>query len=163
MAHVVLSIGANLGDRLAALQSVIDGMPGGFRNVRASHAYETPPWGVLEQPAFLNAVVVADTDLTPMQVLSFARRCEESSDRVRDTRWGPRTLDVDIITYDDLVSHDPELTLPHPRAHERAFVLVPWVEVEPTAVIPGLGAAADFLEVLGSAGISQQDALVVPA
>lgn len=159
MAHVLLSVGANLGDREAALQSVLDAMVGRFTGIHASAVYETAPWGVLDQPSFLNAVIAADTDLTPMQVLQFAWECEEAAARVHDVRWGPRTLDVDIITYDGLVSHDPALTLPHPRAHERAFVLVPLFEVEPDAVLPGLGRAADYLEVLGTRGIERHSAL----
>lgn len=154
MARVLLSIGANLGDRLAALQSVLDAMGEDFRNVRASRVYETAPWGILDQPPFLNAVLAADTELTPHQVLAFAHACEQAAARVRDQRWGPRTLDVDIIDYEHLVLHDPDLTLPHPRAHERAFVLVPLVEVEPEAELPGLGLASDFLQVLGQQGVA---------
>jgi len=159
MAHVRLSVGANLGNREAALQSVVDAMVGRFTGIHASAVYETAPWGILDQPAFLNAVITADTDLSPYEVLEFARGCEEAAARVRERHWGPRTLDVDVITYDDLVMRDPELTLPHPRAHERAFVLVPLVEVEPDAEIPGLGRASDYLEVLGTRGIERHSAL----
>lgn len=155
MAHVRLSVGANLGNREAALQSVVDAMVGRFTGIRASGIYETAPWGILDQPAFLNAVIAADTGLSPLEVLEFARECERAADRVRERHWGPRTLDVDVITYDDLILRDPELTLPHPRAHERAFVLVPLVEVEPNAELPGLGRAADYLEVLGTRGIER--------
>lgn len=159
MAHVLLSVGANLGDREAALQSVVDAMPGRFTDIHASAVYETAPWGVIDQPAFLNAVIAADTALSPHEVLAFAQQCEDAADRVRDRRWGPRTLDVDVITYDDRVSRDPDLTLPHPRAHERAFVLVPLVEVEPDAELPGLGRAADYLEVLGTRGVERHSSL----
>jgi 2-amino-4-hydroxy-6-hydroxymethyldihydropteridine diphosphokinase len=154
MAHVLLSIGANLGDRESALRSVVDAMPGRFTDVRMSSIYATPPWGVTEQPAFLNAVIAAETELTPQQVLAFAQECERAADRQRDLRWGPRTLDVDVITYDDIRSDDPDLTLPHPRAHERAFVLVGVVELEPAAVLPGHGPASALLAGLDRTGIT---------
>ena len=154
MAHVRLGIGANLGDRQAALQSVIDAMSGCFTAIRASSVYDTPPWGVLDQPTFLNAVIAAETELSPAQVLDFAHACEAAAERIRDVRWGPRTLDVDVITYDDIRSDDPVLTLPHPRAHERAFVLLGVVEIEPDAVLPGLGAAQSLLEGLDTSGIT---------
>lgn len=153
MAHVVLSLGANLGDREAALQGVVDAMPGHFRNIRCSRMYDTPPWGVTDQPTFLNAIVVADTDLSPSQVLEFAQGCEEAAHRTHDLRWGPRTLDVDIVAYDDMRQDDPKLTLPHPLAHVRAFVLVPLLDVEPDFFFPDHGYAADLLNRVESEGI----------
>ena len=163
MARVALSIGSNLGDRQAALQSVLDAMGQNFTDIRVSQTYETAPWGVIDQPAFLNAIVLAETQLDAYAVLAFAQACEDSAARVRDVRWGPRTLDVDVILYDDLVQTDPVLTLPHPRAHERAFVLVPLVELDPEVQLPGLGRAADFLDVLGSAGVTAHSTLDAPA
>lgn len=154
MARVVLGLGANLGDREAALQSVVDAMRGAFRAIRCSRVYETPPWGVTDQPAFLNAVVVADTDLTPAQVLQFAQTCEQAAHRTHDLRWGPRTLDVDVIAYDEMRQDDPQLTLPHPLAHVRAFVLVPLLDVEPDFFFPDHGYAHDLLNRLGADGIS---------
>jgi len=135
---VVLSIGSNLGDRLARLQSVVDGLGDAVRAV--SPVYETDPWGGVEQGAFLNATVLADDPaLDAMGWLRRAQELERAADRVRDERWGPRTLDVDLVMCSDggreIASGDDELTLPHPRAHERAFVLVPWLAVDPAAVL----------------------------
>ena len=163
MAHVLLSIGANLGDRESALQSVLDAMPGNFHAIRVSRVYDTPPWGVLDQPSFLNAVIAADTWLSPEQVLAWGQDCEQAAHRERYRHWGPRTLDVDLITYDDVRSDDPNLMLPHPRAHERAFVLVGIAELEPDAVIPGRGSARDLLEALDRSGITEFSKLHVPA
>ncbi|MCG5431455.1 2-amino-4-hydroxy-6-hydroxymethyldihydropteridine diphosphokinase [Mycobacterium sp. MYCO198283] len=134
--RAVLSIGSNLGDRLARLQSVVDDL--GPAVTAVSPVYETPPWGGIEQGPFLNAVLIAeDPALDGYGWLRRGQACERAAERVRDQRWGPRTLDVDVITVSDgdteLVVRDPELTLPHPFAHLRAFVLVPWLAVEPDA------------------------------
>jgi 2-amino-4-hydroxy-6-hydroxymethyldihydropteridine diphosphokinase len=94
------------------------------------------------------------TTLPPGSLLERAHAVEEALERVRDERWGPRTIDVDIVSYQDVVSDDPELTLPHPRVHERAFVLVPWHDIDPAAEVPGRGPVADLLEQLGQAGIT---------
>jgi 2-amino-4-hydroxy-6-hydroxymethyldihydropteridine diphosphokinase len=163
MAHVRLSVGANLGDREAALQSVVDAMPGRFTDIRVSSVYDTPPWGLLDQPTFLNAAIAAETELSPSQVLTFAHECEAAAKRLRDVRWGPRTLDVDVISYDDVQSDDPALTLPHPRAHERAFVLVPLAELEPAASLVGYGSVPTLLAGLDQAGITIVSQLRVPA
>ncbi|WP_149360443.1 2-amino-4-hydroxy-6-hydroxymethyldihydropteridine diphosphokinase [Lolliginicoccus suaedae] len=144
MTFAVLSIGSNIGDRRAHLESVIDAL--GARLVARSRIYETPPWGGVEQEPFHNAILLAeDSDWTPDDWLALAQQCEQAADRVRAIRWGPRTLDVDIIACHDALgemrSSDPRLTLPHPRAHERAFVLVPWAEVEPGAALSGVPVA----------------------
>ena len=135
--RAVLSIGSNLGDRLALLRSVVDGLGDDLRAV--SPVYETAPLGGVEQGPFLNAVVIADAALDGHGWLRRAHRFEEAAERVRAERWGPRTLDVDIVACHEgdreVISKEPELTLPHPRAHERAFVLVPWLAVEPDAVL----------------------------
>lgn len=146
----VLSIGSNLGDRLALLQLALDGL--GDRVVAVSPVYATAPWGVTDQPDFLNAVLLAeDPALTPDGWLSLAQQQESAADRVRERRWGPRTLDVDIITIDGVTRTDPALTLPHPRAAERAFVLVPWLAVDPAAVLPGHGPVAGLVDALPAA------------
>jgi len=163
MAHVLLGIGANLGDRAAALQSVVDAMPGRFQAIRASSVYDTPPWGVTDQPTFLNAVIAAETELTPREVLAFAHECEQAAQRVRTQHWGPRTLDVDVISYDEARSDDPVLTLPHPRAYERAFVLVGIDELDPDAVLPGHGSVRALLDALDCTGITVVSQLRVPA
>jgi 2-amino-4-hydroxy-6-hydroxymethyldihydropteridine diphosphokinase len=137
MSRAVLSIGSNVGDSLAHLQSVVDTL--GSRVQAVSAVYATAPWGGIDQQDFLNAVLVAvDPDLDPRGWLDLAHRLEADAHRIREVRWGPRTLDVDIISCyvgegHTVISTDPELTLPHPRAHERAFVLVPWRDVEPDA------------------------------
>lgn len=141
MSGAVLSIGANLGDRLAALQSAVDAFRAWLQAV--SPVYESQPWGPVPQDDYLNAVLlVADPTATPADWLQRARAAEQAAGRERDVRWGPRTLDVDVIAVDDLTSDDPELTLPHPRAHERAFVLVPWLTVAPDATLSGKPLAA---------------------
>ncbi|MFZ2509699.1 MAG: 2-amino-4-hydroxy-6-hydroxymethyldihydropteridine diphosphokinase [Gordonia sp. (in: high G+C Gram-positive bacteria)] len=133
--RAVLSVGSNLGECRAHLASVTAAL--GDRVVAASSLYVTPPWGGVDQRDFVNQTVIAEADWTPRQWLDFCRECEQAADRVREVRWGPRTLDVDVISVhaDDGVvrSADPELTLPHPRAAERAFVLAPWLEIEPDA------------------------------
>jgi 2-amino-4-hydroxy-6-hydroxymethyldihydropteridine diphosphokinase len=152
---VVLALGSNLGDRLASLQGGVDVLcaaPGLF-DVEVSPVYETAPVGGPAQPDYLNAVLVATTTLSARAVLDRAQEAESALGRVRGQRWGPRTLDVDVIVYGAEVSDDPELTLPHPRAHERAFVLAPWHDVDPGAVIPGRGRVADLLAMAGSAGV----------
>jgi 2-amino-4-hydroxy-6-hydroxymethyldihydropteridine diphosphokinase len=134
MTRVVLSIGSNLGEPLAHLQSAVDGL--GSRVVAVSGVYRTAPWGGVEQQDFLNAIVIAtDPSLNCLEWLHLGQRLEASADRTREVRWGPRTLDVDVITCDEEVRTDATLTLPHPRAHERAFVLVPWLDVEPDATL----------------------------
>ncbi|GAA4906976.1 2-amino-4-hydroxy-6-hydroxymethyldihydropteridine diphosphokinase [Streptomyces coeruleoprunus] len=154
----VLALGANLGNRLENLQGAIDALEDtpGVRVKAVSPVYETQPWGVDpgSQPSYLNAVIVVKTTLPPASLLDRAHAVEEAFDRVRTERWGARTIDVDIITYADVVSDDPVLTLPHPRAHERAFVLRPWLDVDPDAQLPGNGAVTDLLEAVGQDGIA---------
>lgn len=132
----MLSIGSNLGDRLATLQTAADAFRPWLTAV--SPVYETPPWGPVPQDDYLNAVLlVADSDASPLDWLRRAHAAEQAAGRSRNLRWGPRTLDVDIVAVDDVTSDDPELTLPHPRAHERAFVLVPWLAADPAATLGG--------------------------
>jgi 2-amino-4-hydroxy-6-hydroxymethyldihydropteridine diphosphokinase len=146
VSRAVLSIGSNLGDRLAHLRSVVDALD----PVAVSPVYETAPWGGVEQDDFLNAVVIVDDpDTDAYGWLVRAHDLERAAGRVREVRWGPRTLDVDVIDVDGTVSADPELTLPHPRAHERAFVLVPWADVDPGAVLTGHGRVAHLVPAAG--------------
>jgi 2-amino-4-hydroxy-6-hydroxymethyldihydropteridine diphosphokinase len=142
MTRIVLSIGSNLGDRLARLQSVVDGLDGAVRAV--SPVYETPPWGGVEQGPFLNAVLIADNPAVGCHGwLRRAHELEAAANRVREERWGPRTLDVDLVACHDgereVTSRDPELTLPHPLAHLRAFVLIPWLAIDPDATLTVAG------------------------
>jgi 2-amino-4-hydroxy-6-hydroxymethyldihydropteridine diphosphokinase len=114
-----------------------------------------------EQPDYLNAVVIAETSMPAQAVLERCLSLEDAYGRVRDERWGPRTLDLDLIIYGDEVSNSPGLTLPHPRAHERAFVLAPWLDADPQAQIPGCGPVADLLAALGTAGIARVEGAVL--
>ncbi|MDL2075310.1 2-amino-4-hydroxy-6-hydroxymethyldihydropteridine diphosphokinase [Streptomyces sp. GXMU-J15] len=155
--RAVISLGSNLGNRLETLQGAVDALEDtpGLRIKAVSPVYETEPWGVEpgSQPSYFNAVVILKTTLPPSSLLERAHAVEEAFHRVRDERWGPRTLDVDIVAYADVVSDDPTLTLPHPRAHERAFVLAPWHDVDPGARLPGRGAVADLLDAVPREGV----------
>ncbi len=152
---VVLSLGSNLGDRLANLQLGLDVLASGGLDLRAaSSVYETDPVGGVDQADYLNAVLIARSSRPPRDILALCAGAEAAAGRVRTQRWGPRTLDVDIIVCGCLVSADPALTLPHPRAHERAFVLVPWLELDPHAVLPGYGPVAALMGAESPAAIS---------
>ena len=156
--RAVLSLGSNLGNRLETLQGAIDALEDtpGVRIKAVSPVYETAPWGVEpgSQPSYFNAVVLLKTTLPPSSLLERAHAVEEAFHRVRDERWGARTLDVDIVAYADVVDDDPHLTLPHPRAHERAFVLAPWHDVEPEAQLPGVGSVAGLLDTVTREGVT---------
>jgi 2-amino-4-hydroxy-6-hydroxymethyldihydropteridine diphosphokinase len=155
--RAVLSLGANLGDRAGALRTALTTLSG-HGLVARSTLYETPPWGPVEQPPYLNAVAVVRGDRDAAGWLALAHELEQAAGRTREVRWGPRTLDVDVVTVtgDDgvpVISDDPALTLPHPRAHERAFVLVPWLSLDPGAEVPGHGRVADLLAALPTADV----------
>jgi len=156
--RAVISLGSNLGNRLETLQGAVDALEDtpGVRVKAVSPVYETEPWGVPadSQPSYFNAVVVLKTTLPPSSLLERAHAVEEAFHRVREERWGPRTIDVDIVSYAEEVSDDPVLTLPHPRAHERAFVLAPWHDVDPEAQLPGRGPVAALLESVAPAGVA---------
>ncbi|AKS32193.1 2-amino-4-hydroxy-6-hydroxymethyldihydropteridine diphosphokinase [Mycolicibacterium goodii] len=142
MTSTVLSVGSNLGDRLTRLQSVLDGLGPAVRAV--SPVYETAAWGFVDQGPFLNAVLLADDPaLDGHGWLRRAQDLEAAAGRVRGQRWGPRTLDVDLITVhdgaDEVTSRAEGLTLPHPLAHLRAFVLIPWLDVDPDATLTVAG------------------------
>ncbi|MEV6010681.1 2-amino-4-hydroxy-6-hydroxymethyldihydropteridine diphosphokinase [Streptomyces sp. NPDC051976] len=153
----VIALGSNMGNRLETLQGAVDALEDtpGVRVKAVSPVYETEPWGVAPgtQANYLNAVVLVRTTLPPESLLERGHAIEEAFLRVRAERWGPRTIDVDIVAYQDVVSDDPLLTLPHPRAHERAFVLVPWYDVDPAAELPGRGPVAGLLAALGREGV----------
>ncbi|MGW4460474.1 2-amino-4-hydroxy-6-hydroxymethyldihydropteridine diphosphokinase [Streptomyces albidoflavus] len=159
----VISLGSNLGNRLETLQGAVDALEDtpGLRVRAVSPVYETEPWGVEPgtQPSYFNAVAVIRTTLPPGSLLERAQAVEEAFHRVRDERWGPRTLDVDIVAYADVVSADPELTLPHPHAHERAFVLAPWHDVDPEAELPGQGSVDELLSGLAGDGLTRREDL----
>lgn len=162
---VVLALGSNLGDRLANLRAGLQVLAeGGEIAVTAvSPVYETAPVGGPEQPDYLNAVVVARTALPARAVLRKAQAAEQARGRVRSERWGPRTLDVDVIIVGQDRSEEAELTLPHPRARERAFVLVPWLDADPAAALPGDGPVADLVSKVGRDGLRRRDDLSLAA
>ncbi|WP_433329788.1 2-amino-4-hydroxy-6-hydroxymethyldihydropteridine diphosphokinase [Spirillospora sp. CA-294931] len=152
VAHrVVFSLGSNLGDRLDNLQEAVDALfdAPGLNFVALSPVYETAPFAppgeeLPPQGDYLNIVLIADTRLPPENLLERVLNIEHSMQRVREVRWGPRTLDIDIVTFGNVTSGDPDLTLPHPRAHERGFVLVPWADIEPDVHLPGHGRVGDL-------------------
>jgi 2-amino-4-hydroxy-6-hydroxymethyldihydropteridine diphosphokinase len=162
MTSVVLSIGSNLGDRLARLQSVVDGL--GDALLAVSPVYETAPWGRVEQAPFLNAVLIADDpDLDGQGWLRRAQEFERAAGRIRGERWGPRTLDVDLIACHradaEVLSVENNLTLPHPLAHLRAFVMVPWLAVEPDATLTVAGGPRRVAELLAELDPADRDAV----
>jgi 2-amino-4-hydroxy-6-hydroxymethyldihydropteridine diphosphokinase len=147
----VVSLGANLGDRSGRLRCGLEVLGQHVAVRKVSPVYETEPVGVTGQPDFLNLVALLDSD-DPERVFVAAQSAEQSQGRLRTRRWGARSLDVDVISVDSIVSDDPRLTLPHPRARERGFVLVPWLAVDETAWLPQLGAVRSIL-----AGLPVQD------
>lgn len=163
MTEAVLSIGSNLGDRLARLQSAVDGFGAAVREV--SGVYESEAWGGVDQGRFLNAVLIADDSaIDGHGWLRRAHELEQAADRVRGERWGPRTLDVDVISCREpegaeLLSRDKGLTLPHPLAHLRAFVMVPWLEVEPEAQLTVAGQWCPVADLLNELEPADRDSL----
>lgn len=155
MSHVVLALGSNLGDREVTIRAAIRDIAAldGVELLAASGLVETPalkPEGVDEDaPAYLNAVVTAETTLEPGELLSALHAIEHGHGRVRDARWGDRTLDLDIIDFDGRTIATDDLTVPHPRAAGRAFVLAPWLQVQADAAIPGLGRIDALLAATG--------------
>jgi 2-amino-4-hydroxy-6-hydroxymethyldihydropteridine diphosphokinase len=141
MAEALVALGGNLGDVRATLDRAIAMLCEGaeVRLTARSSDYATPPWGVEDQPRFVNLCIAVDTSLTPQALLARAQAVERALGRSRETerRWGPRTIDIDILAYDDLTLDKGDLTLPHPRMFERAFVLVPLAEIAPDRVIAG--------------------------
>jgi 2-amino-4-hydroxy-6-hydroxymethyldihydropteridine diphosphokinase len=161
MAEVVVAFGGNVGgerqvrDRLnRAIDMLCDGVEVTLQ--ARSSDYRTPPWGVTDQPPFVNCMIIASTELSPPALLDRAQEIEREfgRDRAREQRWGPRTLDIDLIAYDDVTKSTPTLTLPHPRALERAFVLMPLAELAPEARILGVR-VRDALKRLDTTGIER--------
>jgi 2-amino-4-hydroxy-6-hydroxymethyldihydropteridine diphosphokinase len=162
--RTVIAMGSNLGDRLDYLQGGLDGLfdTPRIRFLAVSPVYQTAPVGGPEQQAdYLNAVVIAETTMPAQAVLERCHGLEAAFGRVRGELWGPRTLDLDLIIYGDEVSNSPGLTLPHPRAHERAFVLAPWHDADPGALLPGWGPVADLLAAIGTAGVARLEGAVL--
>ena len=160
---VVFGLGSNLGERLDNLQGALDGLfeAPDMKRVVVSPVYETKPMGGPPQPYYLNIVVLAETMLEGTAVLERAQGVEEALHRLREVRWGPRPIDVDIVALGEERSTEPELTLPHPRAHERAFVLRPWADVAPESTLPGHGRVADLVTAVADQEIQRRDDLAL--
>lgn len=158
MPEALLALGGNVGDVRTTLDRAVAALCDGseVRLMARSSDYRTPPWGVTEQPAFINCAIVAATELPPPALLARAQSVERAfgRDRAQERRWGPRTLDIDLIAYDDIALDTPELKLPHPRLFERAFVLVPLAEIAPARRIAGVR-VSDALANLNQTGIEK--------
>ena len=155
MTRAFVALGGNLGDTRATLHQALDALDALPRTRLVAHScfYRTPPWGLREQPPFLNAAAELDTALGPHDLLDALLRIERDAGRVRDgERWGPRTLDLDLLHMDGQALHDERLTLPHPRIAERAFVLLPLAELAPDLELPGQGRVSALLASVDTAG-----------
>lgn len=150
-----IGLGGNLGDvrtRLDAAIAALDASPG-LRVTGRSRSFSTPPWGHLDQPDFVNAAIAVSTTLTPHALLDTLLSLEQAFGRVREgERWGPRTLDLDLLAFGDAMIDDDRLTVPHPRIAERAFVLLPLADIAPEAVLPGLGHLSDLIKAVDTTG-----------
>jgi 2-amino-4-hydroxy-6-hydroxymethyldihydropteridine diphosphokinase len=157
-AEAFVALGGNVGDVRATFDRAVACLCDGttVRLLARSSDYRTPPWGVTDQPDFVNAVILVATTLAPRALLARAHGCEEALglDRARKRHWGPRPIDIDVLTYDDLNMADSDLTLPHPRLFERAFVLVPLAEIAPDQIISGVR-VGDARERIDASGIEK--------
>lgn len=151
----VIGLGANLGDCEATLRSAVSQLTRIGAVTAVSPVYETDPIGGPEQPTYLNAIALVDTSMDPLEVLRACQAIESEHGRTREVRWGARTLDLDVVAMGTLTMTEPDLTLPHPLAHERGFVLAPWNDVDPHALVPGRGTVAALLELVGTEGIER--------
>mgnify|MGYP001095101200 CR=1 FL=1 len=137
LVSIYLSLGSNLGDRQSNLEAVRSALPPDIVIRECSSIYETEPWGYLDQPDFLNQILLAETKLSARELLAFIKDLEKSIGRVPNFRFGPRLVDIDIIFYGNQIIQEPDLKVPHPRFSKRAFVLVPLVEISPDLIVPG--------------------------
>lgn len=142
----VIALGSNLGNRELNIDSAIAELAKIVEITHLSTNYETDPVGGPEQPKYLNAITIAETELDPRELLIAMLEIEKKLGRTREVHWGPRTLDLDLIIFGDEVIDSEVLVLPHPRAHERRFVLEPWLEIDPDAFIPGIGKVESILQ-----------------
>jgi len=158
MAEALLALGGNVGEVRTTLDRAIAQLCDGVavRLVARASDYRTPPWGVEDQPPFVNTAIAVETMLAPHDLLARANNVERNlgRDRANERRWGPRTIDIDILSYDDLTLDDERLTLPHPRLFERAFVLVPLAEIVPDRIIGGRK-VREALALLDTSGIER--------
>jgi 2-amino-4-hydroxy-6-hydroxymethyldihydropteridine diphosphokinase len=164
VSRAALALGSNLGDRVGLLQGAVDALLAvpGIEAVAVSPVYATDPvGGPADQPEYLNAVLVVDTDLEPLDLLRHCHDVERAAGRERSVRWAARTLDVDLLAVGATTWADDDLRLPHPRAHERAFVLVPWADVDPDFVLPGHGRLAGLAAAADRTGLRPQPAVAL--
>ncbi len=158
MAQAFVALGGNVGDVRSTFDQAIamfcDGVD--VRLTARSSDYRTPPWGVTDQPPFVNAVISVTTSLPPHDLLARAEKCERAlgRNRAHERRWGPRTIDIDLLAYDDLILIDRDLILPHPHLFERAFALVPLAEIAPDRLIAGVR-VSDALERVDASGVEK--------
>ena len=165
ISKVVLSLGSNLGDSAENLQKAVDLLADtpGLMLVEISPVYETKPWGkVTDQPNFLNLVVIAETTMEPLTILDRAQAIEGALGRERTVEGGPRTIDIDIVMVGKRVSEDA-IELPHPHAHERGFVLVPWLDIDPDGELEGHGPIAELVEDVDTDGVTRRDDIEIQA
>lgn len=156
MTRAYLSLGSNVGDRLDHLQQAVAELEeAGLHITDVSPVYETDPVGGPDQGKFLNIVAGVDTWLPADELLEMCHAVEDLHGRTREVVWGPRTLDVDLLSYGHEVFDEPHLKVPHPRAHERAFVLVPWCDIAAGFEVPGLGEVQDLADAVGRHGVRQ--------
>lgn len=155
LSPLFIALGTNLGDRVANLAEARRRLAEHLPLVKYSHLYETPPWGITDQPAFYNQVIETSSDADPLDLLHLVKRIEVEMGRVPGLRYGPRLIDIDLLVYGERVLNTPELTLPHPRLFERAFVLVPFTEIAPDLIPPTQTATiSELCSRLDSAGIT---------
>ena len=145
---VVIALGSNMGDSISHLHHAIDELAKSIDIKAVSSFYKTAPMGGPKQDDYLNAVIIAQSEMDPLDLLVEMQEIEILAGRTRDIHWGPRTLDLDLIACGDLVIQEPHLVLPHPRAHERTFVLEPWFEIDPEAFLAGHGSIRDLIRAL---------------
>ena len=157
MNHVFLGLGTNLGQRRLNLQRAVAGLAAGVTITAVSPVYETPPWGIMDQPHFLNVCLSAQTTLSPPALLAFAKNLEIEIGRQPAERWGPRLIDIDLLFYDNLIVDDERVTTPHPRLHERPFVLAPLADVAPDFIHPWRGlTVTEMAAAVDMAGVKQR-------
>ena len=156
MVKAFLSLGSNMGDRLEYLSKAIDKIAQiqGCNILNKSRVYETEPWGYENQEAFLNLCISIETSLSPYELLESLQTIELELDRVRTIHWGPRTIDIDILLFDDIICEDDKLTIPHPRMRERAFVLIPLYDIEKNLIIDGIK-LEDLINKIDTRGIKE--------
>ncbi|MEJ6573879.1 MAG: 2-amino-4-hydroxy-6-hydroxymethyldihydropteridine diphosphokinase [Actinomycetes bacterium] len=144
--RAVIALGSNLGNRELNIDSAVAELAKIVEVTHLSTNHETDPVGGPEQPKYLNAIAIAETHLEPRELLNTMLEIEDKLGRKREIHWGPRTIDLDLIVFGDEVIDTQNLVLPHPRAHLRKFVLEPWLEIDPSAQIPGIGRVESILQ-----------------